>query len=253
MRVTTRSSSPRAKTATVDVRRLRRRRPGAGLDRADLPAPAVVGGRAPEAAEAVGAVACPEGSACQVSISASGTGSPLAVEHRAGDPDRARAPPGTTSGRPATAARSRSTGRPSARASSTSCALLERRRRRAAQHDVAAERQRPVGSCRLEVERADHPLARARVVAHRVEDRVVARTAGRPGSTSASRAAARTRGRRARSGCARAARRCRGCPTDRRPGWIVMKPKRPSASVRQRPTPVKFGSSGAGCWSPAWR
>ena len=37
------------------------------------------------------------------------------------------------------------------------------------------------------------------------------------------------------------------------PGLIVMKRKWPSLSVTQRPAPLKFGSSGAGRWSPAWR
>jgi hypothetical protein len=37
------------------------------------------------------------------------------------------------------------------------------------------------------------------------------------------------------------------------PGLIVVKLQLPSSSVRQRPAPEKFGSSGAGCWSTSWR
>ena len=37
------------------------------------------------------------------------------------------------------------------------------------------------------------------------------------------------------------------------PGLMVRKRYDPSGPVRQRPAPVKFGSSGAGCWSSWWR
>src|SRR5439155_24819051 len=37
------------------------------------------------------------------------------------------------------------------------------------------------------------------------------------------------------------------------PGFTVTNRYRPPASVRQRPVPVKFGSSGAGWLSPSWR
>ncbi len=36
------------------------------------------------------------------------------------------------------------------------------------------------------------------------------------------------------------------------PGLMVTNRYRPSASVTHRPTPVKFGSTGAGCWSTTW-
>ena len=60
---------------------------------------------------------------------------------------------------------------------------------RAAEHDVEACKRAPTrASSSARSKRADHALARRRV-AHRLVDRVVRRTAGRRGSTSASRAA----------------------------------------------------------------
>ena len=89
----------------------------------------------------------PSGSACHVSTSASGTGSPAPSSTRPRTADRAPAcPRARRTARPPTAGRARRTARRSATASSRASrvVLVARRRRRAAQHDVPAVRERPL-------------------------------------------------------------------------------------------------------------
>ena len=121
-----------------------------------------------------------------------------------------------------------------------------------AEHDVEPVAERPLRLGRVEVERARRA---ARAPAGRAPTGRSGRTrrADRPGSTSASRA-----------GCVNARPKTREVDVRRAPRVLVVPPRvraglhrheavAPSSSVRQRPAPVKFGSSGAGCWSPSWR
>ena len=141
-----------------------------GLARDDLPAPSASSGsgrsrgsrarRGPRGSS--GWSKRPSGSACQVSTSASGTGSPAPSSTR---PRTAIAPgvPGGTTNGPS------SHGSPSEKNGPTVCdgvvprspvVLVGRRRARAAQHDVPAVGERPLRLGRAEVE-ARRPSARA--------------------------------------------------------------------------------------------
>ena len=190
-----------------------RARPGLTVKIAYPPSSSV--GQRPKPRNA-GRRTAPSGSACQVSISASGTGSPLPSRH-AVDPERAR----RVLGDDVRAVRPR---QPDRRYGPTVCdGVVMRRgsssRRRLARRAARCPTGRPSAHCASVASRSNARPSAAAPAGRGTELKIgsYGRTAGRPGSTSGSPAAGGTPGRTARSGCARAARRWGGCPTGTRP------------------------------------
>src|SRR5918999_6223160 len=180
MRVTTRSSRPRASTVTSMCGAWPSpNAPGFSVTIWKRPSPSVGQRPNPRKPDPEGPRGSsgwskrPSGSACQVSITPSGTGAPA--------PSRTtpemRIAPGAPSGTTRCPSFQVS---PMDRNGPTVCdgvskslmGLLERGLLAPAQHDVPAVGERPLRARRLEVERRDHALARLRV-GYRVEDRVL--------------------------------------------------------------------------------
>ena len=226
IRVTARLRSPRANTLTVEMRSLIV--PRAGLERGQLEAAAV---RVSTAAEASGPA--PDfDQRVRDGLAGAVEHTPDGSAHRR--PARSRLGPRADVQERADRLRRRDRAQSSWPSSSNGVEREQRcRRRNRAPRRGSSSRDRTARST-------------ARAPSGRGSSRRSGRreTAGRPGSTSASRAAARTRDRTMRSGCAPGARRSDGSATDRRRASPSRTGIAPRESVRQRPAPSKFGSSG---------